>query len=166
MQLVMQLAYSLCISYNRPLFYLGCEENLVKNRFKRLSIWLSAKFSFLLLFMSLLTSKFVKSCHILARTCFMFLKNVQKKTWNSFNTKFLAQRKNQKSSYQVIQNLDNFFKNSVKRLRTTKTDKGSKFELARGVVRKKRFPDTIAITLRDGALFYRCKDFRQFPKIS
>ena len=65
-----------------------------------------------------------------------------------------------------MQNLDNFFKNSVKRLRATKTDKGSKFELARGVVRKKRFPDTIAITLRDGALFYRCKDFRQFPKIS
>ena len=39
-------------------------------------------------FMSLSITKFVKKSAIYARIYFIFLKNVLKQTWNSFNTKF------------------------------------------------------------------------------
>ena len=41
---------------------------------------------FFCIFMSLLTAKFVKSIHILARIYFIFLKNVLKQTWIALNT--------------------------------------------------------------------------------
>ena len=45
----------------------------------------------LLLFTSSLTAKFARSCHILAKIYFIFLKNVPEQTWNAFNTKFQTQ---------------------------------------------------------------------------
>ena len=58
--------------------------------------------------MFLLTNKFVKNSHMLARIFFIFLKNVLKQTWMSFNTKFQRQWKDRKSSYQVKQILEPF----------------------------------------------------------
>ena len=58
--------------------------------------------------MFLLTNKFVKNSHMLARIFFIFLKNVLKQTWMSFNTKFQRQWKDRKSSYQVKQILELF----------------------------------------------------------
>ena len=63
---------------------------------------------FLYLFMFLLTTKLVKNSDISARIFFIFLKNVFKQTWNSFNTKFEPKWKCQKSSYQVRQILGLF----------------------------------------------------------
>ena len=65
--------------------------------------WLSTKFSFPFLFF--LTSKFGKKSHIYARILFIFLKNVLKQNWNSFNTKFILPGKDGKNSYKVKQNL-------------------------------------------------------------
>ena len=59
--------------------------------------------------MSLLTAKFVKNSHILARIYFIFLKNVLKQTWNFFNIKFRPQWKDRKSSYQVREILGLFY---------------------------------------------------------
>ena len=58
--------------------------------------------------MFLLTTKFVKSSQIYARTFFIFVNNVLKHTWNSFNAKFQAQWKDWKCSYQVRQILGLF----------------------------------------------------------
>ena len=70
------------------------------------------KLSFLLLFMYLLTARFVKSSHIQARILFVFLKNDLKQTLNSFNIKFQPHSKYQKSSCEVSQNLA-LFCNSI-----------------------------------------------------
>ena len=59
--------------------------------------------------MALLTAKFVKNSHIWPRIYFIFLKNVLKESWNSFNTKFQPQWKARKTSYQVRQILALFF---------------------------------------------------------
>ena len=59
--------------------------------------------NFLLFFMFLLMTKFVKKSHILGRIYFLFLKNVLKQSWDTLNIKFGSQWKNQKSSYQVRQ---------------------------------------------------------------
>ena len=56
--------------------------------------------------MFLLTSKFVKNSQ--ARIFFIFLKNVLKETWDSFNTKFESPWKDRKSSYKVKQILGLF----------------------------------------------------------
>ena len=92
--------------------------------------------NFLSHYMSLSTAKFVKNCHIWAKSYFSFLKNVLKQTWIAFNTKFWNQWKYQNSSYQ----LRNIFAcvcnlivlslgwNSVKVLRVTKVVKKIKFE--------------------------------------
>ena len=60
---------------------------------------------FLLLFKFVLTAKLVKNIYILGGIFVIFLKNVLKQTLNSFNTKFHPQRKDRKSSYQVIKTL-------------------------------------------------------------
>ena len=52
--------------------------------------------------MSFLTASIVKNSHIEAKIYFMFLKNVLKQTWKSFNTKFRLQWK-RKNIYQVRQ---------------------------------------------------------------
>ena len=59
--------------------------------------------------MFLLTAKLVKNSHIQARIFFIFLKDVLKQTWNSFNTKLQTQCKDGKSSDQVRQILAHFF---------------------------------------------------------
>ena len=51
--------------------------------------------------MFLLTANFVKNRHIYTRIFFIFLESVLNQTENAFNTKYLGQRKDQKSSYQV-----------------------------------------------------------------
>ena len=51
--------------------------------------------------MFLLTTKFVKNSHLLAIIPFIFLKNVQKPTYNSLNPGFPPQLKYWESSYQV-----------------------------------------------------------------
>ena len=51
--------------------------------------------------MFLLTTNFVKNCHIYTRIFFIFLESVLNQTENAFNNKYLGQRKDQKSSYQV-----------------------------------------------------------------
>ena len=53
--------------------------------------------------MSLLTAKFIKSIHIWSGIYFIFLENILKQSWDSFNTKFQSQWKARKSSYQVRQ---------------------------------------------------------------
>ena len=57
--------------------------------------------------MSYLTAPIVKNSHIEAKIYFMFLKNVLKQTWKSFNTKFRPQWK-RKTNYQVRQILTLF----------------------------------------------------------
>ena len=52
--------------------------------------------NFILLLMSLLTVPFVKNSHIWAGIYYIFLKNILKHTWKSFNTKFWPQWKGSK----------------------------------------------------------------------
>ena len=79
------------ITNNRPSFHLWGKENLVKHQ--KLSKYYENDClqNFLLLFMSLLTAKFVKNSHIWARVYFIFLKNVLKQSCICFNTKFQPQ---------------------------------------------------------------------------
>ena len=51
--------------------------------------------------MLLLTAKSVKTSDILTTVFFIFLENVLKQTWNSFNTKFQSQWKDQERNNQV-----------------------------------------------------------------
>ena len=86
--------------------------------------------------MLLWTTKFVKNSHIEARIVFIFLKNVLKQIWNSFNTKFQPQWKDQENSHQIRHILGLFFQlialilgyNSVKAFRVTKNVKEIKFK--------------------------------------
>ena len=98
---VTQLVYPMFISKNYPFFSLMAKAKFCKitKSLKILSNWFSSKFYFL--FMFLLTTIFVKNSHILARIFFIFLKNVLKQTWISFNTKYQLQWKDQKSSHHV-----------------------------------------------------------------
>ena len=96
--------------------------------------WLSEKFSFA--FISLLTASIDKNSHILARIYFIFLENILKQIWKSFNTKFWPQWKDRKSRYEVRQILALFCNltalilgyNYVKELKVTKIVKEVKFE--------------------------------------
>ena len=83
--------------------------NCMKFRYflKILSNWLSAKFFFL--FYVLLKTNFVENSHIEARIFFNFLKSVLNQTSNAFNTKFLPQWTDLKSSDQVTQAFSLFF---------------------------------------------------------
>ena len=103
-QFVKQLACTMFISNNRQSFHLWWKENLVNHL--KLSKYYETDClqSFLLLFMLLLTAKFAKHSHILARIFIIFLKNVLKKTWNSLNTKFQLQWKDRENSNQIRPN--------------------------------------------------------------
>ena len=98
-----QLLYTMFISNNRALFHSWWKENLVKHQNVPIYYenWLPAKFSFAF-------------CVFIKRTiCFnelylgqnllylIFLKNVLRPSWKSFNSKFQPQRKDLKSSYHV-----------------------------------------------------------------
>ena len=84
--------------------------------------------------------------HIYARIYFVFLKNILKQAWNSFNTKFRPQWKYRKSSYQVKQISALFCnlivlilgQNSVNNLRVTKIVKEFTFEEVRGKIESKK----------------------------
>ena len=80
--------YTMFMSNNRALFRLWGKENLVKHQKVSKYYENDCLQNSFLLFMSLLTAKFVKNNHILAKIYFTFLKNVLKQTWNSLNTKF------------------------------------------------------------------------------
>ena len=100
-ELVAQLVYTMFISNNRASFHLWWKENLVKHQKVSKYYENDCLQNFLLLFMSLLTAKFVKNSHILARIYFISLKNALKQTCNFFDTKFGIQWKDGRSSYQV-----------------------------------------------------------------
>ena len=85
--------------------------------------------------MHLLTTLIVKNSHIYARISFMFLKNVLKQAWMSFNNKFPPQSKYRKGSYKARKILALFCnlialiqnQNCVKYLRIIKIVKEIKF---------------------------------------
>ena len=60
--------------------------------------------NFILLFIFLLPTNFVKSNHIWSRIFLIFLKNVLNQSRNAFNNKFQRQSKDRKSSCQVKEN--------------------------------------------------------------
>ena len=86
--LIRQHVNTMLISNNCPSFHLWWKENLVKHRKVSKYYETDCLQNFILLSVLLLTTKFVKNSHIWARIFFIFLKNVLKQTWNSFNTKF------------------------------------------------------------------------------
>ena len=98
-----QLVYTILISNNCSSLHLWWTENLVKPQQVSKYDEKDCLQIFLLLFMSLLPTKFVKNSHIWVKIYFIFLKNVLKQTRNSFNTKFQAQWKACSSSYQLKQ---------------------------------------------------------------
>ena len=104
-----QLVYTILISNNCSSLHLWWTENLVKLQQVSKYDEKDCLQIFLLLLMSLLETKFVKNSHILGKIYLIFLKNVLKKTRNSFNTKFQAQWKACSSSYQLKQILAVFF---------------------------------------------------------
>ena len=126
-----KLVYTMFVSNNCPSFNLWWKKNLVKHRKVKQHYGIDYLKKFALLFMFLITTKFVKNRHISARVSFIFLKNVIKLTWNFFNSKFQRQWKDRGSSYQVRQILGlfrhlivlNFSKNRVKGIRVIKNKK-------------------------------------------
>ena len=89
------------ITNNRPLFHLWWKEDLVKHQQVLNNYENDSLQNFVLVFISLIPTKFVKNSHIWAKIYFIFLENVLKQTWNSFNTNFQDQWKSWNSSYQV-----------------------------------------------------------------
>ena len=131
-----QLAYTILISNNRPSLHLWWKENLGKLQQVSKYYENDCLQIFLLLLMSLLKMKFVKNSHIWGKIYFFFIKNVLKQTRNSFNTKFQAQWKARRSSYQLKQILAVFCnliplilgQSSVEVLGVTEIVKEIKFE--------------------------------------
>ena len=130
-----QLVYTMFI-----MFHLWWKKNLAKGQKVSKYYENDGLQNFVPFFMYLLTAKFTKNSPIQARIYFIFLKNILKKPWNSFNAKFQPQWKDRKSCYQVRQILV-LFRNlialilvlkSVKDLRVTKISKEIKFEEVRG----------------------------------
>ena len=141
-----QLVYTMFISNNRPSFHLWWKKNLVKH-------WKVSKYyetnclqNFLLLFMFLLTTKFVKNSDVPATILFLFIKIVLNQTWNCFIIKSQPQWKVRKSSYQVREILGVFFhlialilrKTRFKDLKVTKNVKEIRFEEAWGKIESKK----------------------------
>ena len=124
------------LSNNPPSFPLWWKQNLVKHQQVSKYYEKDCLQIFLLLFMSLLPTKFVKNSHILGKILFIFLKSVLKQTRNSFNTKYQAQWKACSSSYQLKQILAVFCdliplilgQSSVEVFVVTDIVKGNKFE--------------------------------------
>ena len=145
-QLLRKLVYTILLSNNRLSFPLWGKENLIYDQ----QVWKYYENDclqyFLLLFMSLLPTRFVKKSHIWRKIYCIFLKNVRKQTWNSFKTKFQDKCKAWKSSYQVKEILAVFCyliplilgQSSMESLRFTKIVKESRFERARGELESKR----------------------------
>ena len=104
-----QLVYTILISNNCSSLHLWWTENLGKLQQVSKYDEKDCLQIFLLLFMSLLPTKFVKNSHIWGKIYLIFLKNVLKQTRNSFNTKFQAHWKACSSSYQLKQILAAFF---------------------------------------------------------
>ena len=96
-----QVVYTMFISNNCISSRLWSKESLVKHQKASKIYAIDCLQNFLSLFMSLLTVKFAKSSHFKARIYLIFLKNVVKQNWNSFNTKFWPQWKDRKDSYRV-----------------------------------------------------------------
>ena len=67
------------INNNRSSFHLWWKENLIKHHTVSKYYENDCLQNFILLFMSLLTAKFVKTCHIWATNKFIFLKTSQNK---------------------------------------------------------------------------------------
>ena len=134
------------VSNNRQSVRLWWKEYLVKHQEVTKYYENDSLQNFLLVFMSLIPTKFVRNSHIWAKTYFIFLENVLKQTWNSFNTKFEDQWNSWKSSYQVKQILALFCYliplilgySSVQGLRVTKIVKEIKFEGVWGELESKR----------------------------
>ena len=105
----MQLVYTMFISNNRPSFHMCWNENLVKHRKVPKYYENDCLQIFLLISMFLLTTNFVKKSHIYAGIFFTFSKGGLNQTWNAFNTTFLHQWKDWKSSYQVREAFTVFF---------------------------------------------------------
>ena len=141
-----QLVYTILISNNHPSFHSWWKENLVKHRKVSKYYETDCLQNIILLFMLLLTTSFVNSSHIKAIIVFIFLKNVLKQTWNSFNTKFQTQWKDRESSYQVRGILGSFCHlialilglSRVKGLRVTKNVIEINFERVWGELESKK----------------------------
>ena len=113
---------------NRPSFHFWCNDIFVKHEkvWKYYETHCVEKVIFL--FMLLWTPIFVENSNISATIFFIFLKNLLKQTWNSFDTKFQLQGKDLRSNYQVKENFRNFCQlvimvlgqNNVKGLKFTK----------------------------------------------
>ena len=109
------------INNNRASFHFWRKENFVKHQKFSKYYENDCLQNLILLFMSLLTAKFVESSHI-------FLKNVLKKIEILFNIKFQTQWKGRKSCFHIRQILVFFCsliplildENSMKGLRVTK----------------------------------------------
>ena len=91
------------ISNNRPSLPLWWKENLIKHQQVSKYYGNDSLQNFLLVFMSLIPTKFVRNSHIWTKIYFIFLGNVLKQTWNSFYTNIEDQWKSWKSSYQAKQ---------------------------------------------------------------
>ena len=76
------------VSNKRPSFHMCSKKNLVKHRKVSKYYETGCLQIFLLTFLLVLTTNFVKKGHIQARILFMFLKGVLNQT---FNTKFVIQ---------------------------------------------------------------------------
>ena len=132
-----QLAYTMFISNNRSSFHSWWNESLVKDQ---KIVWKyyekNCLQNFYFLFMSLLAAKFIKKSHMYTRVYFIFLKNILKQTWKSFNTKSWPRWKDGKSSKWVRQLLASFSnlialilsENCAKGLSHTKIISSIKFE--------------------------------------
>ena len=131
-----QVVYTMFISNNCISSRLWSKESLVKHQKASKIYAIDCLQNFLSLFMSLLTVKFGKSSYFKARIYLIFLKNVLKQNWNSFNTKFWPQWKDRKYSYRVRQILTLFCnltslilgESSVKGIRVTGIAKKIKFQ--------------------------------------
>ena len=144
-----QLVHTMFLSNNGPSFHLWWKENLVKHREVSKYYETDCLQNFILLFMLLLTTKFVKTIIFRIEFCLSCEKNVLKQTWHSFNTKFQTQWKDREKSYHVTIIWGLFCHsialilglNSLKDLRVTKNVKEIKFGGVSGELESKKVPE-------------------------
>ena len=140
-----QLVYAMFRSNNRTSFHLRWKENLVKHQKGSKYYEIDCLQNYLLLFLFSLRTKIFKKGHIYFTIYFIFLKNLLKQTWNSFNTKFQSRWKDRKSCYQARWSSEPFYNlialysglNGVKGLRVTKIVKEITFEGSGASLNKK-----------------------------
>ena len=134
------------ISNNLPSLHFLWMENFAKHRNASKYYEIDCLQNFLLLFMFLLTTKFVKNSDVPATILFLSIKIVLNQTWNCFIIKSQPQWKVRKSSYQVREILGVFFhlialilrKTRFKDLKVTKNVKEIRFEEAWGKIESKK----------------------------